>query len=180
MYQELSSLPPLGVGLLAARLVVGLAMAAHGTQKLLGWFRGPGLDKTGEFFAYLGFQPGRTFATVASLTELAGGLLVATGFLGPVGPALIVSVMVVAIATVHWQHGLFAGDNGIEVPMLYIVTALVLVLTGYGRFSVDTLFGLEPVWTATIRWLVLGAGVLGGLANLVIRHRPAQQGAQTA
>ena len=55
------------IGLLLARVVVGLLMAAHGTQKLLGWFGGYGLQKTGDFFAQLGFRPGRAFAAAASL-----------------------------------------------------------------------------------------------------------------
>ena len=106
-------------GLLLARMVFGLLMAAHGTQKLFGWFGGYGLAGTAGFFEQLGFRPGRFFAATAAGTEIAAGLLVALGLLGPLGPALIVSVMVVAIATVHWPHGLFAQNNGIEVPLLY-------------------------------------------------------------
>ena len=133
MYADTLSL---NTGLLLGRLVIGLVMAAHGAQKLFGWFGGYGLNKTGEFFAYLGFQRGRAFAAAASLTEITSGLLVALGFLGPIGPALIVSVMIVAMVTVHWEHGLFASDNGIEVPLLYLTAAVAFALIGYGRFSV--------------------------------------------
>src|SRR6266567_4356229 len=108
-----------GTGLLIARLVLGLVMAAHGAQKLFGWFGGYGLNRTGEFFVQLGFQPGRAFAAAASLTEITSGLLVALGFLGPVGPALMISVMIVAMVTVHRGHGLFATTGGHEVPLLY-------------------------------------------------------------
>src|SRR5205814_7539283 len=86
-------------GLLIARLVFGLLMAAHGAQKLFGWFGGHGLAGTAGFLESLGFRPGRVFATAASLAELAGGLLAALGLLGPIGPALIVSVMIVAAMT---------------------------------------------------------------------------------
>src|SRR4051794_34752011 len=96
-----------GLGLLVVRVVVGLVMAAHGAQKLFGWFGGYGLDKTAAGFAQLGFRPGRAFAAAASFAEIASGLLVATGFLGPIGPALMISVMIVALITVHWPHGLF-------------------------------------------------------------------------
>src|SRR5213593_1189280 len=94
----------LGLGLLVARVVIGLVMAAHGAQKLFGWFGGYGLSKTGEFFVGLGFQPGKTFAAAASFTEITSGVLVALGFLGPIGPALMISVMIVAMVTVHKGH----------------------------------------------------------------------------
>ena len=126
-------LQTLSIGLLVARVVIGLVMAAHGAQKLLGWFGGYGLNKTGEFFVHLGFRPGRTFAAAASLTEITSGLLVALGFLGPIGPALMISVMIVAAVTVHWEHGLFATNNGVEVPLLYATAAVALALIGYGR-----------------------------------------------
>lgn len=172
MYTEPGPLHTVGIGLLLARLVVGLVMAAHGTQKLFGWFGGYGLNKTGEFFSHLGFQPGRPFAAAAALTEIASGLLVALGFLGPIGPALMISVMTVAMITVHWEHGLFASNNGIEVTLLYIAAAVGLALVGYGRYSADAWLGIAGLWTPSITWLALGAGALGGLANLAIRRRP--------
>lgn len=154
-------------GLLIARVVFGLLMAAHGTQKLFGWFGGYGLAGTAGFFEQLGFRPGRFFAATAAGTELAAGLLVAFGLLGPLGPALIVSVMIVAAATVHWQHGLFAQNNGIEVPLLYAATAAALALTGPGAFSLDGALGLT--WAPVVAWTALALGVLGGVANLAIR-----------
>lgn len=154
-------------GLLLARMVFGLLMAAHGTQKLFGWFGGYGLAGTGGFFEGLGFRPGRVFAAAAGATEVTAGLLLALGLLGPLGPALIISVMVVAIATVHWQHGLFAQDSGIEVPLLYAVASAALALTGAGAYSIDALLGLT--WPAEVVWTVLAFGVLAGLANLAIR-----------
>ena len=119
-------------GLLLARLVLGVLMAAHGSQKLFGWFGGYGLDGTAGFFEALGFRPGRLFAATAAATEIAGGLLLALGLLGPFGAALIVSVMIVAAVSVHWQHGVFAANNGIEVPLLYGAGAAALALTGPG------------------------------------------------
>jgi len=154
-------------GLLLARLVVGLLMAAHGSQKLFGWFGGYGLAGTGGFFEQLGFRPGRLFAAAAGGTELVGGLLIALGLLGPLGPALIVSVMIVAIATVHWQHGVFAQNNGYELPLLYSVTAAAIALVGNGAYSLDAVVGLS--WPAEVAWAALALGVIGGFANLAIR-----------
>ena len=154
-------------GLLIARMVFGLLIAAHGTQKLFGWFGGYGLAGTGGFFEQLGFRPGRFFAAIAGAAELTAGLLVAFGLLGPLGPALIVSVMVVAMATVHWQHGLFASTNGIEVPLLYAAAAVALALTGFGAVSLDSALGLT--WSAEVAWIAIALGVLGSVANLAIR-----------
>ena len=161
-----------GVGLLIARVVLGTLMAAHGSQKLFGWFGGHGLRTTGEFFVQLGFRPGRLFATAASVGEVTSGLLVALGFLGPVGPALMISVMIVAAISVHWAHGLFATSNGIELPLLYATGALGLALVGPGPYSLDALLGITSAWTPGITWAVLSIGIVGGLANLMIRRRP--------
>jgi putative oxidoreductase len=162
----------LSLGILIARLVLGLLMAAHGSQKLFGWFGGYGLAGTGGFFESLGFRPGRLFATVAALTEVGSGLLTAVGFLGPVGPALMLSVMIVAAVTVHLPHGVFAASNGIEVPLLYGVGAIALALTGPGLFSLDTLVGLTPLWTPALALVALAVGIVGGIGNLAYR-RPA-------
>lgn len=162
----------LSVGLLVARVALGLAMAAHGSQKLLGWFGGYGLKGTGGYFEGLGFRPGVAFAAAASTSEVVGGLLLALGFLGPIGPAIIISVMIVAAVTVHLKNGFFASANGFEVAYLYAAGAAALLLTGPGAYSVDALLGIESLWTPTVVWGVLAAGVVGGFANLLLR-RPA-------
>ena len=164
-------------GLLVARLAFGLLMVGHGTQKLFGWFGGYGLAGTGGFFETLGFRPGRTFVAAASLTEITGGLLLALGFLGPVGPALIISVMIVAAISVHWKNGLFATANGIELPLLYAAGAVTLALTGPGLFSLDALLGLESLWTPGIVWAAIAIGVVGGVINLGLRRSASQPAA---
>jgi putative oxidoreductase len=161
-------------GLLIARVVFGLLMAAHGTQKLFGWFGGYGLTAVSGYFESLGFCPGRFFALVASLTEVVGGLLVAAGFLGPIGPALVLSVMIVAALTVHAQHGLFAASNGVEVPLLYGAAAVALGLTGPGAYSLDAAIGLVSVWTPAVVWSVLLVGAIGGVLNVAVRRAPQQ------
>ena len=159
----------LAIGLLIARVVLGLLMAAHGAQKLLGWFGGYGLRTTGEFFVQLGFTRGRMFATAASVGEVVSGLLVTLGFLGPIGPALMISIMIVAAMTVHWRNGLFATANGIELPLLYATGAFGLALAGPGAYSLDALLGLTAAWTPKVTWMVLAIGFVGGLGNLALR-----------
>jgi putative oxidoreductase len=165
----------LSSGLLVARLVFGLLMIGHGTQKLFGWFGGYGLAGTGGFFESLGFRPGRAFAAAASVTEITGGLLLALGFLGPEGPALMISVMIVAGISVHRKNGIFASSNGIEVPLLYAAGALALALTGPGLFSLDALLGLSSLWTPGLVWVALAVGVAGGIINLGLRRLTPQR-----
>jgi putative oxidoreductase len=158
---------------LFARVAIGLLMAAHGAQKLFGWFGGHGLRATGEFLGQLGFRPARLFATGAALGEFASGLLIVLGLFGPAGPALMLAVMVVAAIGVHWRNGLFATTNGIELPLLYSIAAVRFALTGPGRYSLDAALGLEWTWTPRAIWIALAVGVAGGLVNLALRRGPA-------
>lgn len=158
------------IGLLVVRVTLGLLMAAHGSQKLLGWFGGHGLAGTAGFFDSIGFRPGRFFATLASATEVTSGILLALGFLGPVGPALMISVMIVAAVSMHLKNGLFAANNGIEVPLLYGVVAAGLLLTGPGLYSLDAVLGLGYLASPTLAWAALAVGVVGGVMNLFARR----------
>jgi putative oxidoreductase len=161
------------VGLFVARIVFGLMMAAHGAQKLFGWFGGYGLTAVTGYFETLGFKPGRPFAFVAAASEVMSGLLVALGLFGPIGPALMLAVMIVAAFSVHWANGLFATTNGIELPLLYATGAVTLTLTGFGAYSLDALLGFSSLWTPAIAWGALVVGIVGGVANLAAR-RPVQ------
>jgi putative oxidoreductase len=162
------------IGLLIGRLVVGLLMAAHGTQKLFGWFGGHGLEGTGQFLGSLGFEPGRRFATLAGLAQVGSGLLIALGFLGPIGPAIMLSVMIVAAMSVHWRNGLFATNDGIEVPLLYATGAVALALTGFGRYSLDAIVGPTALEAPAVTLIALAVGIVGGVVNLVlVRKAPA-------
>src|SRR5918911_488169 len=93
------------LALLIIRVVVGLLFVGHGTQKLFGWFGGHGLTGTPGFFESLRLKPRRHMALAAGLNEAVGGLLLALGLFTPVGAALIIATMVVAIAAVHYANG---------------------------------------------------------------------------
>ena len=157
------------LGFLIARIVLGALMIGHGAQKLFGWFGGYGLAGTSGFFENLGFRPGRLFATAAATGEVVSGLLIALGLFGPIGPAILLSIMIVAAVSVHW-HGVFATSNGVEVPLLYATGAIALALSGFGRFSLDAVLGLTSRWTPAVVAGALAAGVAGGIVNLSLRR----------
>jgi len=159
------------IALLIVRLVAGLAMAGHGAQKLFGWFGGYGLAGTGGFFEQLGWRPGRLFALGAGLGEFGGGLLIALGLGGPIGPALVVMVMVAATFAVHFQKGFWATNGGYELPAIYVMSVLALAFVGFGAYSIDRAIGLAG-FSETYTWIALAVGALLGLLNLLAR-RPA-------
>src|SRR5262249_46641670 len=114
-------------------------------------------------------------ATLAGVSETFGGLLIALGLLGPIGPAAVLATMIVAGATVHWGHGLFVTTSGVEVPLLYGAIVAGLALTGPGQYSIDAVLGLSSLWTPVATWTALAAGFIGGFGNLALRHVPGRQ-----
>ena len=158
------------IGLLLLRLSVGLTLAAHGTQKLFGWFGGPGLDGTGKALAMLGFQ-GRRHALMAGLVEAGGGVLLAVGFLTPAAAALVVSVMFVAAVSAHIKQGFFMSSGGYEYTLVLGVAGLTVAFTGPGALSLDALVGYSisgALWGVA----ALFVGLVGGAIQLAQR-RPA-------
>jgi len=160
----------LNVAFLLIRLV-GVGMAAHGAQKLFGWFGGHGLAGTGGFFEKLGFRPGRFFAFAAGAGELAGGLLTAVGLGGPIGPALIMLVMIVAALTVHIRNGYLQGVNGVELNVVYIALAIALGYIGFGDYSLDHLLHLNWTVLAAPTRVTITFGVAGVVALLNVAFR---------
>lgn len=166
------------LGLLLLRSVVGLTLAAHGAQKLFGWFGGYGLDGTGGFMESLGFKPGRRQAFMAGLVETGGGLFLTLGLLTPFAAAAIVAVMLVATITVHLKAGFFAAGGGYEYNFVLAGAALAIAFTGPGALSLDAALGLSLTGAL---WGVgaLVAGVVGGAIQLAGRAQvPALQPAE--
>ena len=160
---------------LIVRLILGLAIAAHGTQKLFGWFGGHGITGTAGFFEQLGFRPGALFAVAAGLGETVGGLLTILGLFGALGPLLIVVVMLVAIFSVHISKGFFVANGGFELNAFYIATAIAIAFAGNGAWSLDAAFGLNWPTNPTQIWWALLVAVILALLNLLARRPAARQ-----
>jgi putative oxidoreductase len=153
----------MGLGLLILRLAFGLTIAAHGSQKLLGWFDGPGPQGAGKLMHKLGFRPGERHARLAGLSELAGGVLLALGFLTPLAAAIVIGTMFVAGASAHGQNGFFMTKGGYEYPFLLGVAALALAITGPGALALDSLLPIafRGALYAVLALIVgLGAGAV--------------------
>ncbi|MET9322365.1 DoxX family membrane protein [Streptomyces sp. NPDC003038] len=161
------STPGHDTGLLLLRLVLGLTMAGHGTQKLFGWFGGGGISGTGGFFTASGYPAGDAMAVLAGLTETLGGLGLALGLLTPLAGAAIVGTMINAIGV----HGLgaFFAPKGIEYELLLAAGAAALTLTGPGRFAVDRFLPLLRGHRLAHGALALALGVVLGAAMLLVR-----------
>ena len=160
------------LALLVARAGLGASIAAHGAQKMFGAFGGPGLDGASKMMASLGFDPPRRYAQAASLTELTAGALIVCGMFGPIGPALLVSVMTVAVQSVHRKNGYFATNNGFELNTMYALLAMLLATEGYGSISIDAGLGLREKSSPALGWLGLAGGIAGGLLMLAARTKP--------
>jgi putative oxidoreductase len=156
----------MNLALLVLHVVVGLLFFAHGAQKLFGWFGGYGIEGTAGFMDSIGLRPGRLHAMAAAFAETVGGLLLALGLFTPIGSALVISVMVAAILTVHISKGFFNTEGGYEFNVTLIAAAFALAGVGPGEWSLDNVFDIS--WNGT-GWalIALGAGIAGGVAAVL-------------
>lgn len=155
------------VAILLLRLLLGVLIAGHALQKLLGWFGGFGIKGTARLFETWGLRPSRPMVAAAGAAELLGAVLVATGTLTALGVAAVVGTMLVA-ASVSFPHGFWASKGGYELPAVYGLLGLGIGLAGPGRYSVDAQTGLQPYATTAFVLLAAAAGVVGA-TPLVIR-----------
>lgn len=126
-----------GLASVVLRVPVGTILAAHGAQKLFGWFGGYGLEGTGQFMASIGLEPGYFMALMAGSAEFFGGIALVLGLL--TRPAAIVSAftMLIAIMAVHIGNGLFMSNNGFEYALVLLATTIAIAIQGGGAWSVD-------------------------------------------
>jgi putative oxidoreductase len=127
---------------LILQLVCGLTLAAHGAQKLFGWFDGSGFAKWEQGMRSQRLHPARFWAGMNVLGELGGGLSLAFGFLTPLGAAGIFGAMFMAMVKSHWKNGFFNSKRGIEFPLSLMAISTAIGLTGPREISLDHLFGI--------------------------------------
>jgi putative oxidoreductase len=168
----------MNLGTAALRGIVGPLFIGHGTQKLFGWFDGPGLDATAGGFEQMGLRPGRRHAVAGGAAEAVGGALLTLGALTPLAGSLICGAMVTAIRKVHAPNGPWVTKGGWEYNAVLIAAVASLVDQGPGRPSVDAkLFPnlRGPVWAA----LAVGSGVAGSYLVTEKLNAPAPEADST-
>ncbi|MPM89430.1 putative oxidoreductase MhqP [bioreactor metagenome] len=126
-----------GIATLALRIPVGIIFAAHGAQKLFGWFGGYGLEGTGQWMASIGLQPGYLMALMAGSAEFFGGLALLIGLLVRPAAVVLAFAMLVAIFSVHIGNGLFMSNNGYEFGLALLAISVSLAISGGGRLALD-------------------------------------------
>ncbi len=122
---------------LALRVPVGIIFAAHGAQKLFGWFGGYGLEGTGAWMDSIGLSPGVLMAFLAGAAEFFGGLALILGLLTRPAAAALAVAMLVAIFSVHFENGLFMSNNGYEFGLALLAASVSLLFSGAGKISLD-------------------------------------------
>ena len=153
-------------GLLVLRLVVGLTLAAHGAQKLFGWWGGPGMKNWTAGMVRMRIRPAVPWAWMSALAEFLGGLGLAAGLLIPLPNLAILGAMLVAIALVHWPKGFWNTKGGFEFNLSIIAAIAAVALAGPGAYSLDAILRThfpEPfTLVAGTILTVLGVGVALG------------------
>jgi putative oxidoreductase len=163
-------------GILLLRVVVGLTMFGHGSQKAFGWFEGPGLGGVRGWLGSMGFRMPAVMALLVAGAECSG-LLLALGLVTPLAALGIASAMVVAVGSVHWKNGFWNGKQGFEFNLVLAAAAVAVAATGPGRFSIDRALHIDD----NLSGLWWGVGVLvvallgGGFVLAALRRTPEPQ-----
>jgi putative oxidoreductase len=164
----------MSVGRLGVRLVIGGLFIGHGTQKIFGWFGGPGRQGTEAMMESITMRPAKVHALLAGTTEAVGGSLLAAGLATPLASAALTGVMTTAIRKVHLPNGPWAANGGWEYNAVLIGAVTALAETGPGELSLDHLLGTErsgPLWA--LASLATGVGTAFATMAAGGRGRPA-------
>lgn len=125
------------VGLLLARILLGVILIAHGWQKLFT----NGFSASATMFSQMGVPLPDASVVVSIIIEFVAGALIIVGLATPVAGLFVVGDMLGAFVFVHAGAGLFATSGGWELVAALAIGAAVLSLSGPGRYSIDSLLG---------------------------------------
>ena len=126
-----------GYGLTVLRVFVGIIFAAHGSQKLFGWFGGGGLAGTAQWMESIGLTPGTLMALLSGGTEFFAGLALIVGLLARPAALGLSFTLLVAIFSVHIHNGLFMANNGYEFALALLGGTIAVLIEGAGKLSLD-------------------------------------------
>ncbi len=119
------------LALVVLRVTVGIVMVAHGSHKVYGHLH--------EFAGYIGsLGLPAWLGYVSAFAEFLGGICLILGLLTRLAAFAVFADMVVAIAKVHWKHGLL-GAGGYEFPLSLLAIAFALIFFGAGPISLDAI-----------------------------------------
>jgi len=119
-------------GLALLRIVLGATFIMHGGQKLFVY----GFAGVTGAFGQMGIPMPGILGPFVALVEFFGGIAIVLGLLTRLASLGIGATMLVAILTVHLKAGFF-NPGGIEFPLSLLASALTLVITGAGAYSLD-------------------------------------------
>ncbi|GCE47377.1 putative oxidoreductase [Thermosporothrix hazakensis] len=168
-------------GLFLLRVCFGLIIAAHGAQKLLGWFSGSGLKGTAQLLQKLGFKPAGFWALLGAGGEFGGGLLLVLGLLTPLAAAGVFAAMLMAVLKFHWSAGFWGTKGGYEYPLILGIISIILGLVGPGAYALDGALGLATVLPELTVFLVAAVlAIIVDVIGLVTSKQPAEAATQQA
>ena len=116
------------------RVVTGSIFIAHGAQKLFVF----GLAGVSAGFAQMGIPMAGVVGPFIGLLEFFGGIALVIGLLTRLASLGLAFNMLGAMVLVHLPNGFFL-PNGVEFVLMLFASALALVFTGAGSFSIDAL-----------------------------------------
>lgn len=128
------------VALVAVRIALAWIFIYNGAAKAFGWWNGPGIDGTADFMSDTAhLNPGGFFAVLVCIIELGAAIALILGLGSRLFALALVGDQIVAIITVNWTNGIEQLHAGYELNLALVALALVIVLVGGGRFSIDAL-----------------------------------------
>jgi len=155
------------VALLVLRATIGTIFAAHGLQKLFGWWGGSGWEGWKGAIGRMGFRPILFWTVISVLAELAGIALI-LGLLVPIAAAGLVAQGIVIIKKVHWAKGFWNAKGGIEFPLALLAGTFAVQVLGPGSWSLDAFLPVEILYVPAVSWIILGLSVGGALVALFL------------